>query len=107
MSCEVEMLNEMLIKERDELKDEIKSLKLDIDKKNKAFGEFFSKFCIMKIPFGLPNDTKIIEVLITKELYENEIVPYNKTLELLLNAKKLDKPPETTQSEQENNNLSN
>lgn len=98
---EIEILNNHLIQQRDELKDEIKELKLNIEKKNQSIMEYFDKLCIIKMPFGLPNDTKLIEVLVTKEAYQKEILPYNKMLNALHEAKEIQPPTETKKEEVE------
>lgn len=87
MTYELELLNENLIKERDELKETITKLENQIKELSLSVRDYFSKFCIVKIPFGLPNDTKNIEVMMTKTLYEKEIIPYNQVLQALINAK--------------------
>lgn len=77
MTADIEYLNEVLIKERDELKEELAKKQNQLDKMVEQLKEFSKTYLKWQVPFGRPGDSKMIEVLIHKNVYEEEILAYN------------------------------
>lgn len=89
---ELKLMNDSLIKEVDDLKKLVEIQENEIKKMRDAITEHINNFVILNMPFGQKGDTKIIQVMVLKETYENEIVPYNKMYEALKEAEKNIKP---------------
>ncbi len=93
---DLEVLNDHLNEQVEKLKEEIQEKDKQIEKMNEGLQKYFSQFVHCTLPFGMPNDSKNIEVLMTKQQYEKEIVPYNKLYNAFQKAerKSIDEAPE-------------
>lgn len=89
---ELELLNDNLVKEVEELKKSVEERNEEIKKMREVITEHFNNFVILNMPFGQKGDVKIIQIMVLRETYENEIIPYNKMYDALKEAEKNMKP---------------
>ena len=96
---ELETLNEHLNNELEKLKEQLEERDSQILKMRQAVDEYFDKFVQLNMPFGQKGDTKIIEIIVLKDTYEKEILPYNRMQQIMLEAEKNAKPIEKAPKE--------